>query len=222
MSDLEIITTSDGSHTLRNTELNETYHSRHGAVQESVHVFLKNGLEYFCHTRKTESISILEVGFGTGLNALLTLKFARERDQQIRYTTLEPFPLPEEVWSKLNYAATDPGETSFSALHLAEWQREVSLTSRFAILKLRQALQEASFTESYDLVYFDAFAPAVQPELWTIDSLRKVVAALISGGIFVTYSARGQMKRDLKVLGLNVETLPGPPGKNEMVRGIKS
>ncbi|MEX2234110.1 MAG: tRNA (5-methylaminomethyl-2-thiouridine)(34)-methyltransferase MnmD [Cyclobacteriaceae bacterium] len=221
MDDLEIITTSDGSHTLRNKQLNETYHSIHGALQESMHVFIKNGLLYHFENHHTKNISILEVGFGTGLNALLTLQHAIQHHFRIRYTTLEPFPLREDVWSKLNYADSDKDKQHFKALHEAGWGSEIAFTPEFMILKLNTSLQEAQLNEVYDVIYFDAFAPAVQPELWVYETLEKVTALLKPGGVFVTYSAKGQLKRDLKSLGLKVETLPGPPGKNEMVRAVR-
>ncbi len=220
MDDLEIITTSDGSHTLRNKQLNETYHSIHGAVQESLHVFIKNGVEYYCDTYQPKNISILEVGFGTGLNALLTLQYAIQNNFQIRYTTLEPFPLPVEVWSKLNYGDRNKGEHQFRALHETDWNSEISLAPEFTILKSKKSLAEAEFNDLYDVIYFDAFAPKVQPELWLYETLKKTITPLKAGGVFVTYCAKGQLKRDLKSLGLKVETLLGPPGKNEMVRAI--
>ena len=218
MDDLEIFTTSDGSHSLRNTRLNETYHSVHGAVQESMHVFIRNGLEYFHRTHKAESISILEVGFGTGLNALLTWHYAVEKDIDVRYTALEPFPLPDDVWPKLNYANSAPRD--FKILHEAEWEKWIQLASRFTIKKRKRSLAEVNLEELYDVVYFDAFAPSVQPELWSPDALQIVTTRLDKQGVFVTYSAKGQLKRDLRDLGLKVETLPGPPGKNEMVRAV--
>ena len=222
MDDLEIITTSDGSHTLRSTLLNETYHSKHGAVQESKHVFIRHGLQHFHEVQKSGNISILEVGFGTGLNALLTLQYATAHHLSIRYTTLEAYPLQEEVWGKLNYAVSAEDAGLFSALHAAPWERDVLLTPAFTLLKRKTTLQDSVITEACDIVYFDAFAPSVQPEMWTFDVLKKVTASLRPGGVFVTYSAKGQLKRDLRNLGLEVETLPGPPGKNEMVRARRS
>ena len=219
MDDLEIITTSDGSHTLRNKSLNETYHSTHGAVQESMHVFIRHGLQYFREQKLSDQIAILEVGFGTGLNALLSLRYASENNIRIRYTALEAFPLPEDVWSELNYPDPGKDEDHFRALHTAVWEEEVSVTPEFTLLKRNVTLQDAVIVEKYDVVYFDAFAPSVQPELWSRDMLEKVVSVLHPGGVFVTYSAKGQLKRDLRSLGLQVDTLPGPPGKNEMVRG---
>lgn len=221
MDHLEIITTSDGSHTLRNVSLDETYHSRHGAMQESTHVFIRHGLQFFHTHNASERISILEIGFGTGLNALLSLQYASQYNISIRYTTLEAFPLSEGIWSKLNYADSGKDQDQFRALHTAVWEDEVSVTPQFTLLKRKVTLQDAVLDKKYDIIYFDAFAPSVQPELWSRDMLEKVAAVLHPGGVFVTYSAKGQLKRDLRSLGLEVESLPGPPGKNEMVRGVR-
>lgn len=219
MSALEIIVTSDGSHTLRNTELQETYHSIHGARQESMHVFIQNGLFHFVADRTSSPVSLLEVGFGTGLNALLAWQFAKEHGVSIVYHTIEPFPLAEDVWSRLNYGDQHNVKDPFRTLHEAEWGKEVSLDAGFTLSKLKSALHDAPLRGLYDVIFFDAFAPSVQPELWAFESLKKVVNLMSKGGVFVTYSAKGQLKRDLKTLGLRMETLPGPPGKNEMVRG---
>lgn len=216
MDALEIMTTGDGSHTLRHPGLNETYHSRHGALQESLHVFIGNGLAHFCEIHHPAKVSVLEVGFGTGLNALLAWQYATRSGVSIRYTALEPFPLEEALWSKLNYGGSEPH--AFRSLHEAPWDREAALSPGFTLLKWNTALQEVNFTEAYDVVFFDAFAPSVQPELWTAEMLGKIARTLRKGGVFVTYSAKGQLKRDLAALGLVVETLPGPPGKNQMVR----
>jgi tRNA U34 5-methylaminomethyl-2-thiouridine-forming methyltransferase MnmC len=216
---IKIIVTADGSHSLFNEALDETYHSRHGAVQESLHVFIERGFRYLVQTQKPKSISILEVGFGTGLNALLTLVEAIERDIPVTYTSLETYPLSKEVWLKLNYPDTN---NLFKELHLAEWEKWSQINSHFKLLKLEKSLQEVELDPlQYDLIYFDAFAPNKQPELWELTVLNKVVKTLKSGGMFVTYCAKGQLKRDLKSLGLIVESLPGPPGKREMVRALK-
>ncbi|MGC1243915.1 MAG: tRNA (5-methylaminomethyl-2-thiouridine)(34)-methyltransferase MnmD [Chryseosolibacter sp.] len=220
MNSLEIITTSDGSHTLRNTAMDETYHSVHGAKRESLHVFIASGLEYFIQTRDARNISILEVGFGTGLNTLLTLQYAVRNHLEIHYTTLEPFPLTEEVWSRLNYTESEKDSKDFRALHEAGWDNPITTTPEFTLLKLKMSLLDLKARGQYDVVFFDAFAPAKQPELWSVEALRRVIASLKPGGIFVTYSAKGQLKRDLKSLGVAVETLPGPPGKKEMVRAV--
>lgn len=221
MDDLEIITTSDGSHTLFNKRLNETYHSIHGAVQESLHVFIKNGVEYYCETYQPKNISILEVGFGTGLNALLTLQYVLGHNLGVRYTALEPSPLPEKIWSELNYPERDQSKTYFRMVHEAPWETETILTPQFSLYKINNSLQEVELTDSCDLVYYDAFAPTKQPEMWELPVLKKVTDYMKPRGMLVTYCAKGQLKRDLKSLGLKVETLPGPPGKNEMVRATK-
>lgn len=206
---IKIIVTSDGSNSLLNTELDETYHSRHGAVQESVHVFINNGLDKI----QGNEISILEIGFGTGLNALLTAL----SDKKISYTSLEAFPLDKEVFDSLNY---EP-KNLLQQLHSAVWDEWVQVNPNFTLKKIHTTLQEVSLTDKYDLIYFDAFAPSKQPEMWELPILKKVCDTLTPGGIFVTYCAKGQLKRDLKSLGMEVETLPGPPGKKEMVRGTK-
>lgn len=220
---LEIIVTSDGSNSLLNTSLNETYHSRHGAVQESLHVFIDKGLSYYLKQNEVAEIRILEIGFGTGLNALLTLEFAQLSEKKIHYTTLEAYPLEEKIWMQLNY-----GESSvtrhhdFKMLHEAKWEEDQAIGSNFILNKRNATLQDINLTsECYQIVYYDAFAPAKQPDMWSIDMLTKIAASLRQGGVFVTYCARGQLKRDLQSLGFKVETLPGPPRKKEMVRAIK-
>jgi tRNA U34 5-methylaminomethyl-2-thiouridine-forming methyltransferase MnmC len=203
---LKIITTSDGSHSLLNTELDETYHSRHGALQESLHVFIKNGLDLCAK----DEVNVFEVGFGTGLNALLTALSNRK----VNYTTIEAFPLPEEIFTLLNYEPRD----LLLQLHR---NHELRITN-FKFKKHHATLQSISlWPNQFDVIYFDAFAPSKQPTMWEFPMIEKVCNALTPGGLFVTYCAKGQLKRDLKALGLNVETLPGPPGKKEMVRAKK-
>lgn len=219
MDHLEIITTSDGSHTLRNTELNETYHSVHGAVRESTHVFIRSGLDFFRTHNQRPFISVFEVGFGTGLNTLLTLQYALQNSVDVRYTTLETYPLSADVVAKLNYGAE--GRDEFDAIHNARWDEPISITPRFRLMKLNMSLHDVIAQEKYDVIFFDAFAASVQPDMWTINALNRVTSRLNENGVFVTYSAKGQLKRDLRELGLEVETLPGPPGKKEMVRAIK-
>jgi tRNA U34 5-methylaminomethyl-2-thiouridine-forming methyltransferase MnmC len=202
---IKLIVTSDGSHSLLNEELDETYHSIHGAVQESKHVFIDNGI--YAYSRRP--INIFEVGFGTGLNALL----AAQTNLPINYTSIEAFPLDESIFSQLNY---EPKEL------LLDLHRNQHLqTSNFKFKKLHTTLEAISIDEVFDIIFFDAFAPSKQPSMWELPMLSKVCNALTPGGLFVTYCAKGQLKRDLKTLGLEVETLPGPPGKKEMVRGTK-
>lgn len=158
-------------------------------------------------------VNVFEVGFGTGLNALLTAESGRV----VRYTSVEAFPLEESVYSSLNYI---PKELLLR-LHVAPWNEFVKIHSGFSLKKIHNKLEDMALTEKYDLVYFDAFAPSKQPSLWDLAILKKVCNTLTPGGLFVTYCAKGQLKRDLKSLGLEVETVPGPPGKKEMVRGTK-
>jgi tRNA U34 5-methylaminomethyl-2-thiouridine-forming methyltransferase MnmC len=219
LSEIKIIVTDDGSHSLLNEALNETYHSRHGALRESKHVFIEHGLNFIANRSPGEPISILEVGFGTGLNALLTLNESKAKSLNIQYTSLETFPIQQEIWLTLNYPDTN---NAFTALHSATWQHWVEIIPEFRLLKLEESLLAVELKSwEYDLIYFDAFAPNKQPELWEVPMLGKVVASIKQGGAFVTYCAKGQLKRDLKTLGLMVESLPGPPGKREMVRAVK-
>lgn len=219
---IQIITTADGSNTLRHISLNETYHSIHGAIQESLHVFIQNGLLPLIQDGRKE-ISVFEVGFGTGLNALLTMQRANQLKMKVVYTSVEPHPLAENVWTLLNYPEALNLAEEYRALHVAPWQVGTSLSPYFNILKHKSLLQETDLGKAeFDLVYYDAFAPAKQPDLWVLDVLKKVVIALKPGGAIVTYCAKGQLKRDLKSLHLTVETLPGPPGKKEMIRAVKS
>ncbi len=223
MSDnITIITTGDGSHSLLNCSLNETYHSVHGALRESLHVFIHHGLEYFSSRHTKTAIRIFEVGFGTGLNALLAAQFADREKKNIEYVSVEAYPLSEQVWRQLNYAETEDAKLLFEKIHLADWNVEAPINSNFRLTKLKTTLQQASLQPlSTDIIFFDAFAPNKQPELWELPLLKKVTDGLHADGVFVTYCARGQLKRDLKSLGLKVETLAGPPGKKEMVRSLK-
>ena len=222
MTDVKLITTSDGSHSLLNEELNETYHSVHGALQESQHVFINNGLRYFLELRPLDHLSIFEVGFGTGLNALLTIKALENLKTHVSYVSVEPFPIGKELWTSLNYTKVLGLQDTFATLHRSSWETPNQITSQLLLLKRQTKLQTIDLEpKSFDVVYYDAFAPNKQPELWTIDILRKVIDAMKLNGVLVTYCAKGQLKRDLKELGLRVETLPGPPGKKEMVRATR-
>lgn len=223
---LKVIVTADGSHSLLNEELNETYHSVHGAVQESLHVFIKNGFDFLASKRKTGRIKILEVGMGTGLNALLTLQQCNQAKISVCYETLEAFPLDVATVKQLNYGTVSPLKNVapyYEHLHLLPWNVNAEVTDYFQILKRSSRIQDVELdNEKFDLIYFDAFAPSKQPEMWTPAILEKVEHAMNPGAVFVTYCAQGQLKRNLKALGLLVETLPGPPGKKEMVRATKT
>ncbi|MEQ9442112.1 MAG: tRNA (5-methylaminomethyl-2-thiouridine)(34)-methyltransferase MnmD [Cyclobacteriaceae bacterium] len=223
MDHIQIIETGDGSHTLLNISLDETYHSRHGALRESEHVFIRHGLQqWFDLNTSATSIRILEIGLGTGLNAWLTIREAQTHPAtQFYYTALEPYPLAQEVLQQLNYGQQMKQSDMlpyFASIHQAAWDQPEPVLENFTLHKCSATLQDFSDAEGYDLIYFDAFAPNKQPELWEKPILEKTVNFLKPLGVWVTYSAKGQLKRDLKSLDMVVETLPGPPGKAEMVR----
>ncbi|AMM51178.1 SAM-dependent methyltransferase [Rufibacter sp. DG15C] len=220
---LEVRQTRDGSTTLFVPELNEHYHSVHGALQESLHVFIKMGLEDAL--TRTATVRILEVGFGTGLNALLTLQHTLATKAEVVYDTLEKYPLSMEMVNQLGFDKfiLNPELLDFfTPLHAEPWEQPVAITPQFMLRKLETDLEAfAPAPESYNLVYFDAFAPEKQPHLWTDAIFQKMYDALAPGGTLVTYCAKGSFKRSLKAAGFKVEALPGPPGKREMTRGGK-
>lgn len=215
---MKIIITDDGSSSLYNKELNETYHSSHGAIQESLLVFIANGLNYF----KKETISILEVGFGTGLNTFLTLLNGNKKT--VYYTALETFPLLPDIVKQLNY--TDFFNEAkaiplFQKIHESEWEKACSITNKFTLLKSNIKVQNICYEQQFDLIYYDAFGPIAQPDMWTIAIFEKLFLTLKPNGILVTYCAKGEVKRMLKAVGFKVESLSGPPGKREITRAIK-
>ncbi len=219
---LRQIYTADGSSSLLNVELNETYHSTHGAIQESNHVFIKNGLRFFTESNQSSQVSLFEVGFGTGLNALLALKFSIENKIKIDYSSIETFPIDWDVISQLNYSdkiSLDNAKILFEKIHRSNWNEEASIDEYFSLTKISQSIQSVELKDkNFDVIFFDAFAPSKQPEMWEKSMLEKIVRTMKPTSVFVTYCAKGQLKRDLKSLGLMVESLPGPPGKREMVR----
>lgn len=221
MTHIKIITTADGSHSLVNMTLNETYHSVHGAIQESEHVFIRNGLEFLLTRTAEKKIRILEIGFGTGLNALLSLLSAKRLSMEIYYESWEAHPLGNDVIKQLNYGKQLSADDSFLAIHHAEWNMDAQIDPSFTIHKRKGDILIDEITGGFDLVFYDAFAPVKQPEMWTYDLLAKVTGLLNPSGVYVTYCARGQVKRDLATMGLKVETLEGPPGKKEMIRALK-
>lgn len=215
----EVRITKDGSPTLFVASFDEHYHSIHGALQESMHVFIKMGLAQLT----TKRISILEVGFGTGLNAWLTA-LKQEESTQIQYHGVEKFPVTIEEFRALNYdqlVTSKDDRQLFHALQNAPWGEEVKLNGHFSILKKKMAIEDIDADNLYDLVYFDAFAPSAQPELWTESIFKSMFNAMKPGGLLVTYCAKGQVKRNMKAVGFTLERLPGPPGKREMTRATK-
>jgi len=211
--------TSDGSHTLFVPELNEHYHSVHGAIQEAIHIFIQSGFNQI----KGESIHILEIGFGTGLNTLLTFREAQKRNIQVHYTGIELFPVDLDIVKQLNYCELiDTSLTSvFEKIHSCEWENQQSISDKFILLKLNQNIEQLSLKGTFDLVYFDAFAPDIQPELWSEDVFKYLFQKINSNGILVTYSAKGIVKQALRKAGFFVKRLPGPQGKRHIVRAEK-
>ena len=220
---LKIIKTSDGSHTIYNSELNETYHSLHGSINESNTVYIKNGLGYYIKKKSRKKIKILEVGFGTGLNFLLTNIFFERRKENIFYHTIEPYPLPNEVIEKLNYVSEigEQYKDIFNLSHNLENDKKNYISENLEFLKSETSLENTILTDKYDIIFYDAFAPSKKPSMWKRINLEKIFSHMKNGSVLVTYCSSGQFKRDLKSIGFKVDVLPGPKGKKEMVRAIK-
>ena len=218
---MKIILTEDGSHSLFSEQFNEHYHSTFGAVQESMHVFIEAGL----NKCTLNELNILEVGFGTGLNAFLALQNSILKGRKIYYYSLELYPLSKEIFTQLNYSAEvsfENAETYFKSLHEAEWDKDIQITPDFILRKVKGSLVETVLTENYfDVVFFDAFAPDTQPELWSESIFEKVYRAMKKEAILTTYCVKGIVKRAMRSAGLTVEKLQGPPGKREMLRALK-
>lgn len=214
--------TEDGSHTIYLPEMDEHYHSVHGAIQESLHIYIEQGL---LQTEKKE-LSILEIGFGTGLNAYLTYCYALKRNLSLHYFGLEKYPLNEDEYSALNYSDEIFPEYSsiFSQLHRGEWGKKIEISKEFKLTKIKADLATFEFDDipQFDLVYYDAFAPGKQPEMWTDKILQKVAATVKKDGIVITYCAKGTVRRALSGAGFIMERIPGPPGKKEILRGKKT
>jgi tRNA U34 5-methylaminomethyl-2-thiouridine-forming methyltransferase MnmC len=215
----QIQETSDGSHTIFIPELNEHYHSIHGAVQESTHIFINSGFR-FC---KADPLNIFEVGFGTGLNALLTAIISINGNREVNYLSIEKFPLESNVINSLNHHhfAGDHGLEIYKSIHSATWNKKVTIGKNFNLTKIKGDFTFDPLTGRFDLIYFDAFGPDKQPEMWTKDLFAKIGSVTNKDGIFVTYSAKGEVKRNLKACGFEVSLIPGPPGKRQIIRAIK-
>lgn len=213
----QVVATGDGSHTVYVPGMNVTYHSKHGAVQESLHVFLKAGLEPLL-AEVSLPLRIFEMGFGTGLNAFLTALEAQKRAFPIHYTAIERFPLSGPEWASLNYSEVLGEPALFEALHRAPWNEEIPVTPHFTLQKVEGDLLDFRPVRKARLVYYDAFAPSAQPELWTPEAFRHLASFLEDGAVLVTYCSKGDVRRAFQSAGFTVEKLPGPPGKREMVR----
>jgi tRNA U34 5-methylaminomethyl-2-thiouridine-forming methyltransferase MnmC len=220
----ELITTADGSHTLYIPSLDEHYHSRYGAISEGLHVYVEAGYEYAAGI--FETISLLEVGFGTGLNCLLTLMRAEDTGRVLSYTGLDPFPPEAEICARVNYPQVVPGsgaEIWWNRIHHeAAWMSPAMLTDTVTLLKWRGGVEGyPGGNAPFHVVYFDAFGPDVEPGLWTPAVFRHLASLMSSGGVLVTYSSKGDVRRALTTAGFAVEKIAGPGGKREMVRAIK-
>ena len=214
-----LIITSDGSHTIYVPELNEHYHSIYGAVQESNFIFINNGFN-MCNA---EPVRIMEVGFGTGLNALLTAFISMAGEREVYFSTIEKYPLHETILSSLNHYlfAGDAGKELSDQIHSAPWNKWVKICKNFNLRKIKGDIADAPFDGKYDLIYFDAFGPDKQPEMWTTEVFASVSSVTEKNGALVTYSAKGEVKRNLKACGFEVTLLPGPPGKRQIIRAVK-
>jgi tRNA U34 5-methylaminomethyl-2-thiouridine-forming methyltransferase MnmC len=219
---MALILTNDGSHSVFSETYGVTYHSTHGAITESAHVFIAAGLHH--KAVKQSEIDILETGFGTGLNAFMSWLEAERRNLRVRYTGLEIAPVSLQEAGAMNYADAlgEAGRAAdFQALHACAWGVEHAFSENFQFRKEQIFIELFEANEAYDVIYFDAFAPQAQPELWTEEVFGRMYRALRPAGILVTYCAQGAFKRTLKQVGFQVERLPGPPGKREMTRAVK-
>ncbi|HBI01557.1 MAG TPA: tRNA (5-methylaminomethyl-2-thiouridine)(34)-methyltransferase MnmD [Flavobacterium sp.] len=216
----EIIITSDGSTSIHLPEWDESYHSKHGAIQEAQHVFIKNGLS-LC---KRQSVSVLEIGFGTGLNAFITFLESQKSNQNIDYVGVEGFPISAEEVLQMNYVNqlnANQFELEFKKMHQSDWEENVTISEHFRLTKRKQLFNDINDKNQFDIIYFDAFGYRVQPELWSVEIFIIMFEALKEGGILVTYACRGPIKNAMKEAGFQIEKLSGPPGKREMLRGWK-
>ena len=220
---LELVTTDDGSKTIYDSEVGENYHSRHGALQESQHVFLNSGLRYFLAGTEVAEVSILEIGLGTGLNFLLSADYCSAKQIRLDYTGIEAYPLTDEMIRQTGYYQYVSPQLwdNFIRQYRESLKNAVQIASYCQLYTADCKLQDFSSDKQYDVIYFDAFASANQPEMWSEEAITHTVQFLKPGGVFVTYAITGNLKRTMKSLGLKVEKAPGAPGKREMLRATK-
>lgn len=222
METVKVINTTDGGKTLFSDVYRASYHSIHGAIEESLKVFIELGLQYVSE-RKKGDLKIFEMGFGSGLNALLSFQYAAMNGFEIEYHGVEAHPVPQEVIQELNYASLfgDPWNTNYQQLHKESWSKMHTIMGAGKWIKYPVKIQEFNQAQHFDLIYFDAFAPDCQPELWTEEIFEKMHSLLEDGGVLTTYCAKGSVKRTLKAVGFKVESHPGPARKREITRAIK-
>ncbi len=209
--------TSDGSTTIFVEELNEHYHSIHGAYNEAIHVFIKSGIDYMGQKK----LKIFEVGFGTGLNALLTAIHSQEKNLIIDYHSIEKYPVAKKLIDELNYTEITGNHDLFKNITSSSWNIANKINSFFQLTKIEGDLKQIELETDFDLIYFDAFAPEKQENMWSSDIFHKMYSALKTNGVLVTYCAKGLIRRRMQEVGFNVSRIPGPPGKREMLRATK-
>ena len=217
----EIIITNDGSTTIRIPEWDENYHSTHGAIQEAKHVFIKNGLDLF---QNQDAISILEIGFGTGLNAFITFLETINKEK-VNYVGVEAYPISQEEIAQMNYVSeldSEMYQEIFDKMHSCDWEKQETISENFHLTKRKQFFQDIEDKNQFDLIYFDAFGFPLQPELWSEVIFKKMYDALLPKGTLVTYACRSSIKNAMLSVGFSIEKLPGAPGKREMLRATKN
>jgi tRNA U34 5-methylaminomethyl-2-thiouridine-forming methyltransferase MnmC len=217
----KVIITADGSSTIYLPKWDENYHSKHGAIQEAIHVFIKSGLSQFSN----QKIALLEIGFGTGLNSFITFLEAEKLNLKVDYVGVEAYPVTFEELEKLNYVSAlnaTKYKAVFEEMYHQKWEEINNISNYFSLTKRQQFFNEIVDENVFDLIYFDAFGARVQPELWTEEIFKIMYKSLKKGGILVTYSAKGSVRRAMQAIGFLVEKLPGPPGKREMLRARKA
>lgn len=218
MSNLKIIKTSDNSNTIYSERFKEHYHSINGAIQESNLIFIDSALKQI----KKNDISVFELGFGTGLNAFLTLIYSVKNKLNIYYESIELYPVPENIWSQLNYSENLKNFNDFFAIHNCKWNSIEKINQNFTLMKIQKALENYNENDrKFDIVYFDAFSPEIQPEMWKQGVFEKMFNLMNSNSILTTYSAKGQVRKNLQNAGFKVERIPGPAGKREITRALK-
>ena len=221
MMERQIQITADGSHTIVVPDMQIAYHSKHGAIQESTHIFIEAGLKYCADLQPGKPLQLFEMGLGTGLNALLTAIYAKEHQTNIQYHTIEPFPLLANEISTLNHGHLLANDKLFQQIHQSDWNVTTTIHSFFHLHKYRSTLQHFSGSELFDCIFYDAFAPSVQPELWTAETFLHLFSMLSPGGLLVTYCSKSVVRRAMEAAGFRVTKIQGPFGKREMVRAFK-
>ena len=216
---LELVNTNDGSNSLKNLIINDCYHSKYGAINESKHIFINNGLKRI----SKKKIRVLEIGFGTGLNALLTQLYCDKKEQNIIYHAIDNLPLKKDTYYSLNYCdQLKIDKNIFLKIHNSLWENEIELSNFFVVKKINCDFTKKLFNEKYDLIYFDAFSPSKQPEMWGLNNFKKLYNCLNRNGVLITYSSKGDVKRIIKEVGFNVFSIAGPTGKREITLACKN